>query len=79
MTTVDGTLTRRSGRGVHPRGGQRVSFGVEEDQVVSCPRCGEWLVQTGRRSLRLEPVDQEPGTDFDETSDWEQSLRDELG
>jgi predicted RNA-binding Zn-ribbon protein involved in translation (DUF1610 family) len=45
----------------------------------SCPRCGEWLVEHARQNQTPERVDQEPGTDFDESSEWEESLKDELG
>lgn len=56
-----------------------IHFRPEKDDIGTCPRCGEWLMQHGRWSRRLARLDYESYTDFDESSEWERSLVDEIG
>lgn len=55
-----------------------VEVHAEGGGFSTCPRCGEWLVETGRWNRKLERLEEEPGTDFDETGDWERSLADRI-
>jgi len=50
----------------------------ERGSFRTCPRCGEWLVERGRWNRRLERVDAEEGTDFDETNEWERTLAERM-
>jgi Zn-finger nucleic acid-binding protein len=56
-----------------------IHFRPERDNLGTCPRCGEWFSQHGRWSRRLERLDYESHTDFDESSEWERSLVDGIG
>jgi Zn-finger nucleic acid-binding protein len=72
------TLLNRKKKLVCPACNAPVHFQAQEDDLGTCPRCGEWLVQRGRWNRRLERLDYEPDTDFDESPDWERSLVDEI-
>ena len=65
-------------RQVCPSCSASIEFLPQKDDLGTCPRCGEWLMQHGRWNKRLERLDREPGTDFDESTDWERSLIDEI-
>ena len=56
-----------------------IHFRPEMDDLGTCPMCGEWLVRSGRWKPRLDRLDYEPSTDFDEYNDWERSLIDKIG
>jgi Zn-finger nucleic acid-binding protein len=47
---------------------------IEKDDLGVCPSCGEWLVIHGRWNRHVERLGYEPGTDFDESPEWETSL-----
>lgn len=72
------TATKRARKLVCPSCNAEIHFRHDKDSVGTCPRCGEWLVQRGRWSQRLERLDYEPGRDFDESDDWERSLIEEI-
>ncbi len=55
-----------------------IDFHPQRDDIGTCPRCGEWLMQHGRWNRRLERLDYESSTDFDESDDWEQPLIEEI-
>jgi len=55
-----------------------IEFRPQKDGVGTCPRCGEWLMQHGRWNKQLERLDRESGIDFDESTDWEKPLINEL-
>ncbi len=67
----------RKGR-ICPTCGVPVYVRVERSDFGTCPQCGEWLVERGLWNRKLERLDQEPGETFDETSDWERSLVDQI-
>jgi len=72
------TVAKRKKKLVCPACRTEIPFEADKDDVGSCPRCGEWLIERGRWNPRLERVDIEPGIDFDESVDWERSLVDEI-
>ena len=71
-------VLRRRKRLACPACNASVHFQAERNNFGSCPRCGEWLIQTGRWNRKLERLNYEPNRDFDESPDWEQSLVDKI-
>lgn len=55
-----------------------IQFRHDRQSVGTCPACGEWLVQQGRWSRRLEHLGHDASNDFDGSSEWERSLVDEI-
>jgi predicted RNA-binding Zn-ribbon protein involved in translation (DUF1610 family) len=48
------------------------------DDVHTCPRCGEWLVETKRCGRRAVRWDGGRSSDFDGSNDWEPSPTDSM-
>ena len=73
------TMLKTRGKAVCPSCNATIHFRPERDDLGICPMCGEWLVRSGRWEPRLQRLNCEPSTDFDEYSDWEQSLIGKIG
>ncbi|MCK4356946.1 hypothetical protein KAW44_07675 [Candidatus Bipolaricaulota bacterium] len=72
------TMLKTRRKLVCPSCNAAIHFRPERDNLGTCPRCGERLVRSGRWKRRLERLDREPSTDFDEYNDWERLLLDTL-
>ncbi len=72
------TMLKTRRKLVCPSCNAAIHFRPESDDLGTCPRCGERLVRSGRWKRRLERLDCEPSTDFDEYNDWERLLLDTL-
>ena len=49
------------------------------NDLLACPRCGDWLDVPSPHRRRPARIEYEPKTDFEEGDDWERDLRDRLG
>lgn len=74
------TILKQRRKLVCPACNARVHFLAVKDNLGTCPRCGKWLISKRNwRNHRLERLDCESYTDFDESNDCEQSLLDGSG
>jgi len=73
------TVAKRARKVACPSCGASIHFRHDKNSIGTCPQCGEWLIQRGRPSRRLELVDDEvPSSAFDESDEWERALIDEI-
>lgn len=72
------TLLKAKKRLLCPACETAVHFRPAVDGLGTCPHCGEWLVESDRKRRKLQRLDYEQGTAFDDPDEWVRAVSKEI-